>query len=148
MLKVLQENKISPMIEVENGETTFDSVKVAANVLKSTIAADTNLTIDNLKSIGFTLETMLISCYFDGVRCYASDFTWFHSYQYGNCFTFNSQKDDYGNLKTAITTMKSGPNTGLTLELFTGAGGMNITFFKSCLNLNLYQSPLSFVFIF
>ena len=53
----------------------------ASEVLKASIIANTSLTNDNLKDIGFTLDTMWVSCYFDGVACNTTDFTWSYSYQ-------------------------------------------------------------------
>jgi hypothetical protein len=45
------------------------------------------------------------------------------SYRYGNCYTFNYQYDDNGNNKSVVMTSKSGPNSGLIMELFAGSAG-------------------------
>jgi len=133
--KVLKENNVSPKISPKNGETASELVNIAANILKSAIVSDKNLTDNDLKTFGFTMDTMLISCFFDGIACNANDFTWSYSYQYGSCYTFNAAKDNYGNATNAKRTRKFGPNSGLSLELFTGAPGiMNFT------TVNLFQN--------
>jgi hypothetical protein len=45
----------------------------------------------NIKSLGYCLESMLISCTYNRILCTVDDFEWFYSYQYGNCYTFNSR---------------------------------------------------------
>ena len=69
--------------------------------------------------MGYTLDDMLISCYFNGIQCNTSNFNWFYSYSYGNCYTFNNPNVSSNILKTS----KSGPNNGLQLELFAGIPG-------------------------
>jgi hypothetical protein len=118
---------VSPVISPTTDQDALDLVTTAVDVIKSAIVSDRNLTNDNLKTIGFTIDTMLISCYFDSSPCNSSDFTWSHSYQYGNCYTFNANLDDNNNKKAARTTKKSGPKNGLSLELFVGAGGIIMT---------------------
>ncbi len=122
--RVLLKNNISPSITPTDSQSALDLVLTAANVIKSAIVADTNLTDASKQKIGFTMDTMLISCYFDGIKCNSSDFTWSHSYEYGNCYSFNAKIDENKNEKVARFTKKSGPKNGLNLELFLGAGGL------------------------
>ena len=51
------------------------------------------------QSMGISLQNILHTCYFNLVPCNASDFNWFYSYMYGNCFQFNSGKDGTQPLK-------------------------------------------------
>ncbi len=61
---------------------------------------------------------MLVSCDFDGQPCDSNDFKWSHDFEYGNCFTFNHKHSSV--IRNAT---KSGPKTGLNMELFTGLQG-------------------------
>lgn len=44
-----------------------------------------------VESLGFSYDSMVISCYFNSKKCTRSDFVWSWSYQYGNCYTFNKK---------------------------------------------------------
>ena len=110
--KKLLLNNISPSINVSANDTGISLVKQAANMLKASVIAD-KLNDTYKRSLGFTIETMLVSCFYNGVPCYASNFRWFWSFDFGNCYTFNA---DY-------KTSKAGPTTGLKLELFLGVPG-------------------------
>ena len=52
----------------------------------------TNLTDEQKKNLGFTIDKFLISCFFGPTSCDESDFTWTYDFLYGNCFRFNSGK--------------------------------------------------------
>jgi amiloride-sensitive sodium channel subunit gamma len=69
------------------------------------------------KDVGYSLETMLISCFYNGIACNTSDFSLVFTYEYGNCYTFNSQTP-------ARTTKLFGFGSGLVLELFVGVEGI------------------------
>lgn len=71
---------------------------------------------DFLKGLGFSIETLIVSCYYMGVACSASNFTYSRNYVYGNCYTFSPDGEE--NKRST-----SGPNSGLELELFTGIPG-------------------------
>lgn len=123
---VLQNNKISPTINLtESGtELAITAVKIAAKILKATVVADKSLNDTSLKKLGFTIESMIISCFYNGIQCSASDFTWFYSFEFGNCYTFNAMYDSSGKKVASKTISKSGPSSGLKLELFTGIPGI------------------------
>jgi hypothetical protein len=78
-----------------------------------------NLTYEARKALGYQIEDMLVSCYFNYKICTADDFTYSYSSSYGNCFTFNR-----GGFYTNGTEKKlknvslAGADYGLTLELF------------------------------
>ncbi len=85
--------------------------------IKTSIFSDTSRGEDFMQTIGFRLEDMLLSCYYDGYVCSFSNFTNFTTYDRGNCFTFNL-------VSTNIQTSKQlGSSYGLQLELFNGFDG-------------------------
>ena len=120
---VLIKNGITPNINVGENDTGISLVEDAANLLKAGITADKNLTDAKLAKLGFTMETMLVSGFFNGEKCDASNFTWSRSFEYGNCYTFNSNYNSNGSEQAALKTSKAGPSNGFVLELFTGVPG-------------------------
>ncbi len=57
----------------------------------TTFTLDTNFTDSQRKSLGWDLSKVLINCTFNGNDCHTSnDFEWYFSFQYGNCYQFNS----------------------------------------------------------
>ena len=85
--------------------------------IKTSIYSNSSLGESFMKNISFSLDYMLLSCFYDGNKCYSSNFTQFTTYDRGNCFTFNY-------ITNGIHTSKqSGPFYGLQLELFNGFDG-------------------------
>jgi hypothetical protein len=123
LMGILQARGISPQINLQDGEYAIDKLEEASSALKASVIADKSLNDSFLESLGFTLDTMLISCYYNNQRCNKSDFTWFRTFEYGNCYTFNGVFDQNKNMVDSKTTSKAGPSNGLVLELFIGAGG-------------------------
>lgn len=78
----------------------------------------TFLTNDDKKRLGHNLEDILIECYFNGYPCYVNDFVWSFDEFYGNCYTFNSGLDSYGNKTILKESSIAGPNNGLQLLLY------------------------------
>jgi hypothetical protein len=99
-------------------------VSHASNLLKAAIMNDKSLSASGREMLSFTLGSMLISCYFNGVECNETDFSWLWSFEYGNCYTFNGAEDRFGRRTQAKMTSKAGPHNGLTLELFVGSPGI------------------------
>ncbi|CAG5133397.1 unnamed protein product [Candidula unifasciata] len=64
---------------------------------------------------GHLKNDLIAACRFGGYQCSPANFTYFHSYKYGNCYTFNSKKSANG---TDLYTKFPGPEYGLRLELF------------------------------
>ena len=74
-----------------------------------------------LENLRFTLNDMLISCYYNELPCYESDFYPLPNELYGNCYVFNSNLHRNNTLKSKVrNTSKYGPQYGLQLELFVG----------------------------
>ena len=66
---------------------------------------DLNIKKDEIrKKIGHRLEDLLISCKFNGNACTFEDFSWKFDRYFGNCFIFNSGKN---NLEQSIELKKS-----------------------------------------
>lgn len=79
--RILQERSISADLVPTNDQDAIDLIEDAHEVLKAAIISDQSLTRQQLKAIGYTLEVLLVSCYYNGVKCTTSDFTWFYSYE-------------------------------------------------------------------
>lgn len=101
-------------LTLASNETAFQEVVKRQNLMKAGVASDKTLNSTFLKNLGFNMQTMLLSCYFNGIQCYASDFKFFRTNYYGNCYIFNP------NNGSVRQTTKSGLNSGLYMELFTG----------------------------
>ena len=93
---------------------------ISSWLMRTTINNDKTLTIANKKSLGYQIEDMLVTCHYNFLECYASDFTYFYSPLYGNCYTFNSGTYDNGSTYSPKTSNLNGPFFGLTLELYLG----------------------------
>lgn len=103
-------------MNVSEDQDVIKEIILYSTLLKSLIMGEENIFTNRFspEDIGFTMKTMLISCYFNGKRCGVTDFKWTYSFEYSNCYTFNHKIDRVE--KTRIT----GPNSGLTLELYVG----------------------------
>jgi hypothetical protein len=98
------------------GETPLSLSKTIMATLKSEAATSPSLTSQSRTELGFYIEDMLISCYYAGTVCNSSDFNFFQSYDYGNCYTFNTNANNGGINKIS----SAGSGHGLELELFAG----------------------------
>ena len=82
----------------------------------------------DLSDYGFSLEEMLISCYFRGRKCSSKDFYYYHDFNFGSCYRFNGGPRDKNQntshhvyVSSAIKKMsKTGWRNGLRLELYAG----------------------------
>ena len=92
----------------------------STNYLLKTYLSHPSVSDGFRKSIGYNIEDMLISCYFNYNSCNASDFTYFYSPLYGNCYTFNGGVFENGSTYPIKTVSSNGLFFGLTHELFIG----------------------------
>ena len=81
----------------------------------------------SLNLFGFSLDEMLISCYYMGRNCSSKDFYYYHDFNYGSCYRFNggprdkNQNGIHVHESSAIKRVsKPGWRNGLRLELYTG----------------------------
>ncbi|XP_076308702.1 epithelial sodium channel subunit alpha-like isoform X2 [Tachypleus tridentatus] len=69
------------------------------------------------KELGHSAEKLIIGCTFEGVTCSPMNFTRFSSFEYGNCYTFNSALNEYNYTFSPIVSRSVGSFSGLSLEL-------------------------------
>lgn len=120
---ILIKNNLSSIVSLEQDQLAYNTVKEISNILKASVVSNKSSTDEQIRSLGFDLDLMLISCSYNGIKCTASNFSMFHSYQYGNCFTFNGLYDSSGNQIEVKRTSKSDRKSSLVIELFTGVSG-------------------------
>lgn len=104
-----------------------------ANLIKSHVANDYQKHgRENISHLGFNLDEMLLSCRFNNIQCNISnDFIWHYSYDFVNCYSFNSGRDNYGNLIPLKYVSEDGPNKSLQLEIFIGLDEVQSEFILS-----------------
>ncbi len=110
--KSLSINKIAT-----DSEPAIEQVRSSQALLQASVLADRQLNDSQKTSLGFKINSLLISCYFNNVQCNESDFTWYYTFEFGNCYTFNKKTGSEASLKK---NSKPGRYSGLSLELFTG----------------------------
>lgn len=115
----LKENNISSNIIGTEEKPAIFQLNDIMKVLKASVLSSSNDNETYAHSLSFSLDSLLISCYFNGIKCNSSDFVKFYSFEYGSCYTFNKDQTGY-DLKS---TSKSGPKNGLSMEIFTGLSG-------------------------
>jgi acid-sensing ion channel 5 len=115
--KILAKNNLSYIKNIFKIDKT---PQIVNKLIKSYVKNDKNLTKNDLKNLGFSLEYLMVSCEFDGVNCTSEDFIWSHDYNYGNCYTFNSGFDPSGNPRKIKKVSDSGSKASLRMELFLG----------------------------
>jgi hypothetical protein len=116
---ILRVNHLSD--QILPGEYALGKIEKSASTLKAWVTADQCLTDQQRTSLGFTLENMMLSCFYDNMPCNVSHFTrlsW--NNEFGNCYTFNGLYDAEGRVQKSRLTSKPGIRNGLSLELFTG----------------------------
>ena len=86
------------------------------------------------QSLGEAIADILITCKFNDYFCSYTDFSWYYSFNHGNCFTFNSgftfntSTPIENSTQTPVVlnmTYKPGYKNGLYLELFANNGKQN-----------------------
>ena len=63
------------------------SPSLVSNLIKATIKGDRNLTRNQIEFLGYTLDYLLLTCYFNDVPCNKSDFVYLYDFDYTNCYT-------------------------------------------------------------
>ena len=107
MLRILRGTPTSEFkVNATNRKSVYEQFRRVLNMLKARVVESNSSNI-----LGYDIETMLISCYFDDRKCDTSDFVKFQMFEYINCFTYNTRAD----IKRTARTRK-----GLSLELFAG----------------------------
>ena len=108
-----------------NFSSLFEWLETEHYTLRLYVNNNPKYTEERRKAMGFKIEDMLVSCYFNYLPCYATDFTYFYNPLYGNCYTFNAAYDNNGRSKKSRTSTLSGYYNGLILEFFVGKPSAN-----------------------
>ncbi|CAF0735692.1 unnamed protein product [Brachionus calyciflorus] len=120
----LEKNGLSSVIKGDESKSAIYQVNTAMKVLRANSMFDSKFNKSLIpKELNFNLESMMISCSFNGQTCTKDDFDNYRTFEYGNCFTFNVKNQKNGN-STVRQTSQTGAGSGLTLELFTGYPGI------------------------
>jgi len=83
---VLTNNNISYVNDI----TKIDiNPKLISNLIKASIKSDQFLNVTQIQYLGFDLNYMILTCYYNNIPCNSSDFVWIYDYDYTSCFTFN-----------------------------------------------------------
>jgi hypothetical protein len=101
------------------GQPAIYTARKTLKLLKAKAYANPNRQF--AKMLGFKLDVILISCFYSGVQCTEKDFYEWYSFDYGNCFTFNYK---HSSKIKPLRTSRTGRESGLSLELFTGFSGI------------------------
>ena len=74
VISYLVANYISPNIALSSDQLAVVAVNAARDILKATITSDESLSTAKRMNFSFTMETMLVSCFFNSEECHPSDF--------------------------------------------------------------------------
>lgn len=99
----------------------------ANNYFKATIEYLYKDDLVEIQNLGFFLDQILLSCTYEGKTCNATDFYFYHDYNFGSCYRFNGGPKDpnqtvtHQHISSPIKTLHaSGWRNGLRLELYSG----------------------------
>ncbi|KAG8196939.1 hypothetical protein JTE90_008998 [Oedothorax gibbosus] len=95
---------------------TSELQKSYNELAKNLLNRYTKLDAMSRRCYGHRLDDFILKCSFNSVTCDYSDFEYFLSKQYGNCFTFNRNTENDLNAKPR-TVKRAGPQSGLELVL-------------------------------
>lgn len=115
--QVLAKNNLSYVSDVNKIDI---NPKLINTLIKSSIMGNSSLTSEKIEQLGFHIDYMLLTCYFNDVPCNQSDFVWTYDFDFVNCYTFNSGYDKYGNKIPIKRINEAGSDQSLKLELFLG----------------------------
>jgi hypothetical protein len=100
---------------------TYTASFMAQNLLSSN---------DLKKSIGHSIDDILIGCKFNYQSCSSADFLWEYDKIYGNCYSFNSGFNSTGHRVELKKSSLAGYSYGLQLDLYVNFYE-NLTLFNS-----------------
>lgn len=120
---IIFNNSLNSKIELSENDTAIVKIDEIRNIIKAHATSDKSLSFDQLRNKGFTLNTMLVSCFYNNEECFLNDFHLFRDNDFGNCYTFNDIFDGNRKIKDTLKTSKSGLENGLKMEIFVGISG-------------------------
>lgn len=118
-------SKANLTFEINSRLSTINQVQLSYKYLMANLLND--FFSENLNnSVKFNLDfgDLITSCHFNGEKCDQNDFSLFFSYEFGRCFIFNKPNKT----KNIKKTSRTGPGSGLLLEIFTGYPGIDDLF--------------------
>ncbi|KFM78077.1 Amiloride-sensitive sodium channel subunit alpha, partial [Stegodyphus mimosarum] len=101
--------RVKYTLDVQN-----ETEKSYINQAKTFMNHYTNTDAESRRCYGYMLHELIQKCSFNSIPCNESDFAFFQSMQYGNCYTFN--KDSGSNIALRNVS-KVGSDNGLELHL-------------------------------
>lgn len=121
--QTLLRNNLTALINATDQSPAIYKVRQSMKLLKANFISDIRkdklmYPNDTFKFV-YTFNKMVLSCFFNEKKCDADDFDYFFNFDYAHCLTFN-KKNENNLLKK---TSKTGPGSGLSLELFAGYPG-------------------------
>ncbi|RNA27956.1 acid-sensing ion channel 1 isoform X2 [Brachionus plicatilis] len=115
--QVLAKNNLSYVSDVNKIDK---NPRLINTLIKSSIIGNPNLTAENIEQLGFHIDYMLLTCYFNDIPCSQSEFVLTYDFDFVNCYTFNSGYDRHGNKVPVKRINEAGADQSLKLELFLG----------------------------
>jgi hypothetical protein len=101
-------------INLTSLRTNYLTVAEGLSYAKRAELMSSNINDSFRRSMGLDLKSMVITCYFNGGTCdLDTDFSWFYSSEFGNCFTFGSEN-------RSKMASRAGKDNGLVVNLFVG----------------------------
>lgn len=98
--------------------SSFLSSIELANVIARSESKDPKYGDANRRKLGFDLKDIMYKCAYNEYPCSPNDFTWFYSFNNGNCFKFNSGFNSSGHLIPLRMSTIPGEYSGLSLVFF------------------------------
>ena len=124
--KRFAQNYIDNVLEINNISYVHNislidiKPEMVNNLIKSSITNDSHLSKNDVKTLGYSLEYMLLTCQYNNNDCSSKDFVWRYDFNYGNCYTFNSGFDLNGQKIPIKKISEAGSDKSFKLELFLG----------------------------
>lgn len=84
--QVLAKNNISYVSDINRINIPPTQVN---NLIKASIIGNKTFTESDIINMGFTIDYMLLTCYFNNIPCNQSDFRRIYDFDYTNCWQFN-----------------------------------------------------------
>ena len=109
--EILNEENLNLDIDPNGSRPVINQVTDKRDLVRAKLISNRKL---NLTSLGFSIQSLLISCTFNNGPCSQKDFYQYFDNNYGNCYSFNYNKQN------PKLTSKYGPKYGFKLELFAG----------------------------
>jgi len=99
-----------------------DKANVVTTIYNAAISVmiSKNLTDEQRKQLGHSLNDIMYSCSFNNQPCSSKDFIWKFDRFYGNCYVFNSGYNGSGVKVDIKKSLISGSLYGLQLQFYVG----------------------------